>query len=171
MADIISKLEKEQMKNARLEQIAARQSSQTEPQTTSTAKSKSDMKTNSVEISETNQAEKVSKPPSENNTNAMETADNDSAKSLEPMDTDSSEQLPSAVPPMDIDCVQNNQSSTVIARNSGSNGQMQQGQSMSSRQGAEALRNMNIPGIEVITPDDFHNLTPQEQQVERLSFF
>lgn len=166
MAEIISKLEKEQLKNARLEQIAARQNSQTESVTMENSQSES--KPNSVDI-----PEKETKQTGKNfqqKTSAIETSDNDSAKSLEPMDTESCEQLPTNPSTMDVDppvSAKNNQLSIGNGRNSRNNGQVQPAQSLSSRQGAEALRNMNIPGIEVITPDDFHNLTPQEQQVAR----
>ncbi|BFZ02586.1 hypothetical protein BsWGS_05624 [Bradybaena similaris] len=41
-----------------------------------------------------------------------------------------------------------------------------QDQSRSQQQSAiDVLRNLNIPGVEIYTPDDFHDLTPQEQAI------
>lgn len=35
----------------------------------------------------------------------------------------------------------------------------------------EQIRRMNIPGLEIITPDDFYDLSPEEQQVRKKTFF
>lgn len=46
-----------------------------------------------------------------------------------------------------------------------------QDQNRSQQQSAiDVLRNMNIPGVEIYTPDDFHDLTLQEQAVRFQSF-
>ena len=42
----------------------------------------------------------------------------------------------------------------------GAGGRQRKGQSE-----IEQLRNLNIPGVEIITPDDFNDLTPEQQQV------
>ena len=33
------------------------------------------------------------------------------------------------------------------------------------REAAARLRSLNIPGVEIYTPDDFDDLTPEQQQV------
>ena len=35
----------------------------------------------------------------------------------------------------------------------------------SQREAAERLKSLNIPGVEIFTPDDFADLTPEQQDV------
>ncbi|XP_071130006.1 tether containing UBX domain for GLUT4-like isoform X1 [Mytilus edulis] len=175
IADIMSKLEKEQAKNARLEQIAARQNSQSEQpkdsKSTNISANENVQSNHTGEKPETpsNNDENISKQSSDEN-ESMKSRSKSSANSSEPMETESSEHVTSGNQSMDIDRTENTISDHIVtagSKNLGKNSTDRNSQAEASRRGAESLRNMNIPGVEVITPDDFYDLTPREQQVAR----
>lgn len=173
IADLISKLEKEQAKNARLEQIAARQNSQSEQPKDSKSTNISaneNVKSNHTGLKPetlSNNDESISKQSSDEN-GSMKSRSKSSANSSEPMETESSEHVTTVNQSMDVDRTENTISDHIVtagSKNLGQNSTEPRSQAEASRRGAEALRNMNIPGVEVITPDDFYDLTPREQQV------
>ncbi|XP_052071429.1 tether containing UBX domain for GLUT4-like [Mytilus californianus] len=174
LADIISKLEKEQVNNARLEQIAARQNSQSDqPKDSKSTEIKADQNVQSnqpgLKPETTHNDENVSKQSNDEN-ESKKSQSKSSANNSEPMETDSSEHVTTVNQSMDVDRTENTISDNIVtagSRNLSQNGTDRRSQAEAIRRGAEALRNMNIPGVEVITPDDFYDLTPREQQVAR----
>ena len=188
IAEITSKLEKEQAKNARLEQFAARQISQTDTskETTNITEDKNELEkpkeTNTKpEVQSDHNGSKNKQTNIDKTSDSLEQAstqsesrnvqNESSANNLEPMETTSYDHVTSSDNmSMDVDKTDDTVSEQIVtsgSRKLEQHGSGQMSQAEASRRGAEALRNMNIPGVEVITPDDFYDLTPREQQVAR----
>lgn len=186
IAEITSKLEKEQAKNARLEQFAARQISQTDTskETTNITEDKNELEkpkeTNTKpEVQSDHNGSKNKQTNIDKTSDSLEQAstqsesrnvqNESSANNLEPMETTSYDHVTSSDNmSMDVDKTDDTVSEQIVtsgSRKLEQHGSGQMSQAEASRRGAEALRNMNIPGVEVITPDDFYDLTPREQQV------
>lgn len=161
MAEIIDKIEKEKTKKAKLEQMAAKQMSQSETKPETCSENRSEENTNITQSD--------CKLSSSGHSNSMEV---DSA--LETKDHNI-QQIP-----MEVDKSQSdnrldnidNMSSNLPSNNSAVSGssdiqQSSQAAAASSESSIEKLKALNIPGLQVFTPQDFHDLSAEEQRVAR----
>ena len=151
MAEILDKLEREKTKLQKLDLMAQRQLSQQEEK-----------------LSE--EPTKSEKPKSEDKSvsseGKTETPTNSASRTSEAMevDTKQSAPLPSTSQqqqPMEVEDKIETQGHKAMTTDQGQGGS----HSNQQQEFAETIRQMNIPGVQVFSPGDFHELSAQEQEV------
>ncbi|XP_069124514.1 tether containing UBX domain for GLUT4-like [Argopecten irradians] len=179
MTDIQNQLEKEKSKKARLEQMANKQSSEKETNNMSRqTENSSQPEIQNIPKDSTDSG--ASKPSSGGNLSQTDSKSFVVNESPEPMEVDRNSSKSSVS--MEMSAMEVESGSTAGARGQSSEsrvhkamsgvqssaGSSREGQSASgSRSAIESLREMNIPGVEVFTPQDFLNLSPDEQRIAK----
>lgn len=146
MAEILDKIEREKTKLQKLDLMAQRQLSQQEGKSEDPVQSK---EAQSVDKSST--AEDKTEGPK-----------NSASRTSEAMEVDAkqSASVPStSQQPMEVEDKIETEGHRAMATGQG------QGQSNQQQEFAETIRQMNIPGVQVFSPGDFHELSAQEQEV------
>ncbi|XP_022315827.2 tether containing UBX domain for GLUT4-like [Crassostrea virginica] len=153
MAEILDKLEREKTKLQKLDLMAQRQLSQQEEKSSE-------------------EPTKCEKPKSEDKSvsseGKTETPTNSASRTSEAMevDTKQSAPLPSTSQqqqPMEVEDKIETQGHKAMTTGQGQGGS----HSTQQQEFAETIRQMNIPGVQVFSPGDFHELSAQEQEVAR----
>lgn len=180
LAQISGKLEKERQRKSRLEaaagaqqptfssisepSLAVQQPISSESQLTSTVQAdqrqpyRETEKTNEAVSNDESAETKSSKGEPATKKGKPESESHDNA---EPMEVESGNQISDRGRPMETE--ETDQRINTSSANDNSVNLARQSQ----REAAERLRSLNIPGVEIYTPDDFHDLTPEQQQVAR----
>ncbi|XP_046572870.1 tether containing UBX domain for GLUT4-like [Haliotis rubra] len=154
IAGLIAKADKEKVKEARLREIAARKHA--EMQESSSSESQTLVPSGDVrsipERLETNMDADI--------------CDNKETKSEASLSGQEAMEVDTAASVMSVSTGDTSDSNTICDR--GQNSVRSQNQDRASGQSSiEQLRSMNIPGVEIFTPDDFNDLPPDQQQLAR----
>jgi hypothetical protein len=147
MADILDKLEREKTKLEKLDSIAQRQLSQQEDNSVPSGSEKQKSE------DEPSSSENKSEVPMETASRTSEAMEVDSKPSA-PVPSTSQQQQP-----MDVEDKIVTSGHRAMTTGQG------QGRRQQQQDFVETIRQMNIPGVQVFAPGDFHDLTPQEQEV------
>lgn len=150
MAEILDKIEREKTKLQKLDLMAQRQLSQQEGKSEDIVQSK---EAQSVDKSST--AEDKTEGPKNSASRTSEAMEVDAKQSASVPSTSQQQQ------PMEVEDKIETEGHRAMATGQ-SHGQSNQQQDF-----AETIRQMNIPGVQVFSPGDFHELPAQEQEVAR----
>lgn len=163
LAETINKIEQEKAKQAKLAQKAVE--AELSEASFSASATVSQHQTPANTSPSTSQSDQVRQAEERMEVDKLEaTAGQDTAKVAEPELMDTQEVKPPAsqltqLAPQRNASATDSQASSVDRPSAGA--------SASGTSAIEQLRSMNIPGVEIITPGDFDNLTPEEQQMAR----
>lgn len=152
MAEILDKLEREKTKLEKLDSIAQRQLSQQEENSVPSGSEK--QKSEDKSLSSENKSEK----PTESTSRTSEAMEVDSKPSASVTSSFQQQQ------PMEVE------DKIVTPGHRAMTADQGQGRQQQQQDFAETIRQMNIPGVQVFAPGDFHDLTPQEQEVHKGCF-
>lgn len=141
MAEIIDKIEREKTKLQKLDLMAQRQLSQQEGKSEDPVQSK---EAQSVDKSST--AEDKTEGPKNSASRTSEAMEVDAKQSASVPSTSQQQQ------PMEVEDKIETEGHRAMATGQG-------------QEFAETIRQMNIPGVQVFSPGDFHELSAQEQEV------
>lgn len=150
MAEILDKIEREKTKLQKLDLMAQRQLSQQEGKSEDPVQSK---EAQSVDKSST--AEDKTEGPKNSASRISEAMEVDAKQSASVPSTSQQQQ------PMEVEDKIETEGHRAMATGQG------HGQSNQQQDFAETIRQMNIPGVQVFSPGDFHELSAQEQEVAR----
>lgn len=148
MAEILDKIEREKTKLQKLDLMAQRQLSQQEEKSEDPIQSKEAQSEDKSSI-----AENKTEEPKNSASRTSEAMEVDAKQSASVPSTSQQQQ------PMEVEDKIETEGHRAMATGQG------RGQSNQQQDFAETIRQMNIPGVQVFSPRDFHELSAQEQEV------
>ncbi|XP_067673593.1 tether containing UBX domain for GLUT4-like [Haliotis asinina] len=151
IAELVAKADKEKVKEARLQEIAARKHAEMQESSSSESQTSGDIRCIPERLESNMEAD---------NCDNKETKSEASSSGQEAMEVDNAASV------MSVSTGDTSNSNTICDRGQNS-AQSQDPVHPSGQSSIEQLRSMNIPGVEIFTPDDFNDLPPDQQQLAR----